>query len=61
MPLALALCRMPESFYHAQPTEAELALADAAGFRGRWIRVIIRKARSPSLAGRFAGAFSVPR
>lgn len=56
MPLALALGRAPESFFQAQPTEAELALRTLPDF-GALVRVIT-EARSPSLAGRFAGAYS---
>ena len=56
MPLPLALCRVPPSFFQSQPTDAELALRSLPD-AGDLIRVILEN-RSPALAGRFVGAFA---
>lgn len=55
MPLPLALCRVSPSYFRSQPTESELALRSLSDV-GELIRVIL-ESRSPSLAGRFAGAY----
>ena len=56
MPLPLALCRLPPVYFRANPVNAELALR-ALPDVGTLIRLILDM-RSPTLASRFAGAFS---
>ena len=55
MPLTLALCRVPPSFFENQPLNAEIALR-AVRSVDDLVRVIL-EAESPALAGRFAGAY----
>ena len=55
MPLAMALCRVPPSFFENQPLNAEIALR-AVKSSDDLSRVILER-DSPSLAGRFAGAY----
>ncbi|HMP76594.1 MAG TPA: Fic family protein [Kiritimatiellia bacterium] len=56
MPLARALCRLPPAYFHAQPINAELALR-AMGDPSALVRIILEE-RSPTLAGRFVGAYT---
>lgn len=55
MPLALALCRMPPSFFVNQPMNAEIALR-AVKSTDDLARVFLEM-YSPALAGRFVGAY----
>jgi len=55
MPLAMALCRAPPSFFENQPLNAEIALRAVKSI-GHLTRVILEM-ESPTLAGRFAGAY----
>jgi hypothetical protein len=55
MPLAMALCRVPPSFFEIQPLNAEIALR-AVKSTDDLARVILER-DSPALAGRFAGAY----
>lgn len=55
MPLPHALCRLPPAYFRSNPVNAELALRSLADI-GTLIRLIL-DARSPTLAGRFAGAY----
>jgi hypothetical protein len=56
MPLAHALCRLPPVYFRSNPVNAELALRKLQDV-GALIRVVL-DARSPALAGRFAGAYA---
>jgi hypothetical protein len=55
MPLPMALCRVPPSFFENQPLNAEIALR-AVKSTDDLTRVILER-DSPGLAGRFAGAY----
>lgn len=55
MPLALALCRLPPSFFQTRGTDAELALRAVKSTED--LTRLILEMRSPALAGRFAGAY----
>lgn len=56
MPLAHALCRLPPAYFRSNPVNAELALRALANV-GALIRIILDM-RSPTLAGRFTGAYA---
>ena len=56
MPLAYALCRLPPAYFHSNPVNVELALRTLSDV-GALIRVVL-EAHSPTLAGRFAGAYA---
>lgn len=56
MPLAYAICRLPPPYFRFNPINAELALR-ALPDVGALIRIVL-DARSPALAGRFAGAYA---
>jgi hypothetical protein len=55
MPLALALCKVPEVFFRNRPVDAELALR-AIKTVGELIRVLLER-RDLTSAGRLAGAY----
>lgn len=56
MPLPYALYRLPPVYFQSHPVNAELALRSLTD-TGALIRIIL-DARSPTLAGRFAGAYA---
>ena len=55
MPLAVALCRLPPSFFQTRGTDAEIALRSVKS-AADLVRIILEM-ESPGLAGRFAGAY----
>ena len=55
MPLAVALCRLPPSFFQTRGTDAEIALRSVKS-ADDLVRVILEMG-SPGLAGRFVGAY----
>ena len=55
MPLPVALCRIPITFFQTRGTDAEIALR-AVKSVDDLVRVIL-ESESPGLAGRFAGAY----
>lgn len=55
MPLPVALCRIPVTFFQTRGTDAEIALR-AVKSVDDLVRVIL-ESESPGLAGRFAGAY----
>ena len=56
MSLPTALCRLPPAYYRSNPVNAELALRSLKD-TGGLIRIVLED-NSPSLAGRFAGAYA---
>ena len=55
MPLTLALCRVPPSFFENQPLNAEIALRAVKSVDD--LARVILETQSSALAGRFAGAY----
>jgi hypothetical protein len=55
MPLTMALCRIPPSFYENQPLSAEIALRAVRSVDD--LTRAILATESPALAGRFTGAY----
>jgi hypothetical protein len=55
MPLALALCRVPPSFFENQPVNAEIALRAVKSVDD--LARVILETGSPTLAGRLVGAY----
>jgi hypothetical protein len=55
MPLALALCRMPPSFFENQPMNAEIALRAVKSVDD--LARVFLEMNSPTLAGRLVGAY----
>jgi hypothetical protein len=55
MPLPVALCRIPVTFFQKRGTDAEIALRSLKS--GDDLVRVILEAKSASLAGRFAGAY----
>lgn len=55
MPLPLALCRAPLSFFQSRPTDAELALRSVQDVQAL-VRIIL-ETNSATLAGRFVAAY----
>ena len=55
MPLTMALCRIPPSFYENQPLSAEIALRAVKSVDD--LTRVILETESPTLASRFTGAY----
>jgi hypothetical protein len=55
MPLTMALCRIPPSFFENQPLSAEIALRAVKSVDD--LTRVILETESPTLAGRFTGAY----
>lgn len=56
MPLAQALCRLPPDYFRSNPLNAEIGLRSLRDV-GELIRIVL-DIHSPTLAGRFAGAYA---